>query len=117
MSLGSKDLSTYQIVRSRSAVLAVSTGYARFYGNLVADLDTRDIGPNLGDYARTLMAQHNRAVEHEVSNATTLPVVDIRTANTSLTDLDDNIVWPIDLWFGYVAQLHVLDGTEDETWV
>src|SRR5687768_13613715 len=64
------------------------TRHARLDGNAVARLEMCHIGTDFDYSAGALMAQDHRLAHHEISDATMLPVMNIRAADADFVNLD-----------------------------
>lgn len=60
------------------------------------------------------MPKHNRRRQDEVSDSSSLPVVNITTADASLLDPDSHIVLISQFWDWAILECYVFDGTQHE---
>ena len=60
------------------------------------------------------MAKHNWALQDEVTNPSTLPVMHIASANSGLRDMDSNIAIISQLWDVSILDGNIFYGVEDK---
>ena len=80
-----------QVVASRLAHGTASAGDSRLYGDAVSRLQLRNFCANLLDDSRSLVPEDQRCLYDEVADASVLPVVDVRPADTDRPDADQDL--------------------------
>ena len=89
---GREDGVIAQIVRASAAVIAPSAWHTGFNGYAITNFEILDLRSNLDNCSRTLVTENDRAVENKVPDSSTLPVVDIATADAGLCYMDTNFM-------------------------
>jgi hypothetical protein len=109
---GCKDRIFTQIVCAGSTVIAAATSqinftraypkrkgenllsarYTRLYSDPVSNFDIFHFATHLYHDSGTLMSQDNGTGEDEITNATSLPVMNVTSTNTSLLNVYSNVV-------------------------
>ena len=103
-----------EVVLALSAAYASAARNTRLHGHTVALLECGHFVSHLLDDTGRLMAQYHGGLDHEVSNSTVCPVVHVRSADTGVLDVDDDIVGISELRNRAVLELDVVGLLENE---
>lgn len=106
-----------QVVRPTAAVVAMSAWHSWLDCYSVARLDIFHFAADFDDCAGALVAEDDWAVEDEVAYSSSLPVVNVRAANSGLVNVYSDVVLVAELRNWSVLEGYIFDGSEHEGWI